>query len=85
MKWGLIISNRARRAMRDIPREAAEQIDAAFIEMRADPYAGDLKFLKGTNRALRRRVGVWRIMFEVLTDRRIIIIVDVERRGSHTY
>ncbi len=71
--------------MRDIPREDAEQIDAAFVEMRGDPYAGDIKFLKGTNRALRRRVGAWRIMFEVLTDERIVVIQDVERRGSNTY
>jgi mRNA-degrading endonuclease RelE of RelBE toxin-antitoxin system len=42
-------------------------------------------FLKGTDRALRRRVGVWRVLFEVLTDRRIVVIIDVERRGSHTY
>lgn len=85
MKWGLIISNRARRATRDIPREAAEQIDAAFQEMRVDPYGGDVKFLKGTNRVLRRRVGAWRIMYEVLTDQQLIVIEDVERRGSHTY
>lgn len=85
MKWGLVISNRARRAMRDIPRDAVEQIDAAFNEMRTDPYSGDIKFLKGTNRALRRRIGAWRIMFEILTDHQIIVIADVERRGSHTY
>ena len=85
MKWGLVIANRARRAMRDIPREDAEQIDATFVEMRVDPYAGDIKFLKGTNRALRRRVGAWRIMFEVVTDERIVVIQDVERRGSNTY
>ena len=85
MKWGLVIANRARRAMRNMPRADAEQIDAAFVDMRADPYGGDVRFLKGTDRALRRRIGDWRIMYEVHADRRIIIVNDVERRASNTY
>ena len=85
MKWELIIANRARRAIRDLPRTDGEQILDALEEMRTDPYTGDIKFLKGTNRALRRRVGLWRILFEVLTDRRIVVVEDVERRGSHIY
>ena len=85
MKCEVIVANRARRAIRDMPRAECEQIIEALEEMRADPYVGDIKFLKGTNRALRRRVGVWRILFEVLTDRRIVVVEDVERRGSHTY
>jgi mRNA-degrading endonuclease RelE of RelBE toxin-antitoxin system len=68
-----------------MPRADAEQVLDALEEMRADPYTGDIKFLKGTDRALRRRVGVWRILFEVLTELQIVVIQDVERRGSHTY
>lgn len=71
--------------MRDMPRADAEQIDAVFVEMRADPYGGDIRFLKGTDRTLRRRVGAWRVMYEVHADRRIIIVNDVERRDSNTY
>ena len=85
MKWELIVANPARRAIRDMPRADGEQIVDALEEMRADPYAGDIKFLKGTDRALRRRVGAWRVMFEVHTDRRVVVILDVERRGSNTY
>jgi mRNA-degrading endonuclease RelE of RelBE toxin-antitoxin system len=85
MKWGLVIANRARRAMRDMPRADAEQIDAAFVEIRGDPYGGDIRFLKGTDRVLRRRVGAWRIMYEVHAERRIVIVNDVERRGTNTY
>jgi mRNA-degrading endonuclease RelE of RelBE toxin-antitoxin system len=72
MKWGLVIANRARHAMRDMPRAEAEQIDAALMEMRDDPYAGDIRFLKGTDRALRRRVGAWRIMYEVRAHSRVL-------------
>lgn len=85
MKWELIVANPARRAIRDMPRADVEQVLDALEEMRDDPYTGDIKFLKGTDRALRRRVGVWRILFEVLTERQVVIIQDVERRTSNTY
>lgn len=71
--------------MRDMPRADAAQIDSAFLEMRADPYAGDVRFLKGTDRVLRRRVGDWRIMYEVRADLGVIVVNDVERRSSNTY
>ena len=85
MKWVLLIANRARRAKRDMPRADAEQIDAAYVEMRENPYSGDIKFLRGTDRAVRRRVGAWRIMFDVDDDRRIVVVTDVKRRDSNTY
>ena len=85
MRWGLEITKPAARDLRDVPRADLEHIDQAFEDMRADPYYGDIKFLKGTNRMLRRRVGNWRIEFEVRSDRRIVVILSVIRRGSHTY
>ena len=85
MRWGLEITKPAARDLRDVPRADLEHIDQAFEDMRADPYYGDIKFLKGTNRILRRRVGNWRVEFEVRSDRRIVVILSVIRRGSHTY
>ena len=85
MKWALILTNPARRALRDVPRPDIDHIDAAFEEMRNDPYSGDIKFLKGADRTLRRRIGVWRVLFEVHADREIVLILGVERRSSTTY
>jgi mRNA-degrading endonuclease RelE of RelBE toxin-antitoxin system len=50
-----------------------------------DPYSGDTKLLKGTNGAFRRREGDWRILFDLHTERHLIIVLDILRRGSHTY
>lgn len=68
-----------------MPRADAEHINAAFEEMREDPYSGDIKFLKGTDRTIRRRIGAWRILFEVQADRQRVVILAVMRRGSNTY
>ncbi len=85
MRWSLAIVSPAARALRDIPRADAEHINAAFEEMREDPYSGDIKFLKGTDRTIRRRIGAWRILFEVQADRQRVVILAVMRRGSNTY
>ena len=75
----------AARAFDDVPLADLEHINAAFEAMRSDPYSGDIKFLRGTNRTLRRRVGAWRILFEVNSDQRLVIILGVTRRSSNTY
>jgi mRNA-degrading endonuclease RelE of RelBE toxin-antitoxin system len=53
--------------------------------MRDNPYSGDIKFLAGTGGTLRRRVGVWRIFFEVHQRQHNIFILAVKRRTSTTY
>jgi hypothetical protein len=49
------------------------------------PYGGDIKFLRGTDGARRRRVGPWRILFERHKDRRLVVVLAVKRRRSKTY
>jgi mRNA-degrading endonuclease RelE of RelBE toxin-antitoxin system len=54
-------------------------------EMRTNPYGGDLQYLRGSNGGLRRRVGSWRIVFELHKDRHLIVILNIKRRSSNTY
>ena len=85
MTWGLVITKPAARHLREVPRGDLERINEAFKDMCSDPYHGDIKFLRGTNRILRRRIGNWRIEFEVHPDQRLIVILAVTRRSSTTY
>jgi mRNA-degrading endonuclease RelE of RelBE toxin-antitoxin system len=62
-----------------------KDIDWAFSEMCDDPFFGDVKFLKGLGGALRKRVGDWRILFELNLDNKLIFVTAIKRRGSHTY
>ena len=50
-----------------------------------DPFSGDVKPLAGAEGHLRRRVGDWRIFFELLPEQRLIVVKSVKRRGSKTY
>jgi mRNA-degrading endonuclease RelE of RelBE toxin-antitoxin system len=85
MTWILLIAKPAARTLDDAPLADLEHINAAFEAMRSDPYSGDIKFLRGTKRTLRRGVGAWRILFEVNSDQRLVIILGVTRRSSNTY
>lgn len=84
MKWSLLIANRAKRQLRRLPAADRDRIDEAFSEMCDNPFKGDVKFLRGLS-ALRRRVGDWRILFELNDAKRVILVTAVERRGSNTY
>lgn len=84
MKWGLVIGSRAKRQFRRMPSDARRAIDAAFSEMCNDPFEGDVKVLHGLS-SLRRRVGDWRILFELIESEKLIIVTAIKRRGSNTY
>jgi mRNA interferase RelE/StbE len=85
MKWGLIITSPAERGLRKVPRADLEYINDAFSEICTDPYSGDVKFLRGMGETFRRRVGNWRILFELHKSTHMIVILAVKRRGSNTY
>jgi len=85
MTWDFIITNPAARDLRALHCTELEAINEAFEAMRNDPYGGDFKFLRGTGSTMRRRVGEWRILFDLHKDKRLIVVLGVKRRGSKTY
>jgi mRNA-degrading endonuclease RelE of RelBE toxin-antitoxin system len=71
--------------LRRVPTDDRQRIDDAFSEMCITPYAGDVKSLSGAKGAFRRRVGDWRILFDLHQKKRLIVVAAVIRRGSKTY
>jgi mRNA interferase RelE/StbE len=85
MTWGLVIGSRAQRQLRRLSTGDRDLISQAFAEMCKNPFEGDVKFLHGLDGALRRRVGDWRILFELHQKSRLLVVTAVKRRGSKTY
>ncbi len=50
-----------------------------------NPHIGDVEKMKGQNTTWRRRVGSYRIKFDVYPDLRTIVVFKLERRTSTTY
>ncbi len=85
MTWNLIITGPARKNFQKLPQRDRERVKAALIAMQDDPFQGDLKRLKGTSTAWRRRVGNYRIIYDLYFEERRIVISAILRRTSATY
>jgi mRNA-degrading endonuclease RelE of RelBE toxin-antitoxin system len=76
----------ADRSFRSMPTKDRNRVNAALNAMKGDPFSGDVTALKGEYRGLfRRRVGSWRLIFELDRQRHLIMVHDVLRRSSRTY
>jgi mRNA-degrading endonuclease RelE of RelBE toxin-antitoxin system len=53
--------------------------------MARDPFAGDIMPLSNQPAAFRRRVGEWRIFFDVSPEQRLVEVRDIQRHTTTTY
>ena len=85
MKWELLLAGPAKKALKRMPAADRRRILAALDAMEEDPFSCDLVRLKAQPVAWRRRVGDWRILFDVEPEKRRVLVHDVVRRTSTTY
>ena len=84
MDWTVVLAGPARKSLKRIPTSDKTRILATLAEMQQNPFQGDIRKLQGL-RGFRRRVGDWRILFEVVPERRHVVVAAIERRTSTTY
>ena len=84
MEWTVVLAGPARKALRRIPTGDRTRVLAALGEMQQNPFQGDIRKLQGLP-GFRRRVGSWRILFEVIPEQRHVVVAAIERRTSTTY
>lgn len=85
MNWELVLDNSVRKQLRRIPQYDVERLLVAIHELVVNPFAGDIEKMGGESRIWRRRVGSYRIIYEILKEKRIIHVLDLRRRTSSTY
>jgi len=85
MNWSVIIDPSVRKIFGRIPKDDANRIAFVLKELVVNPYAGDIEKMEGEYDVWRRRVGAYRVFYEVNQNKRIIYVFKVERRTSTTY
>jgi mRNA interferase RelE/StbE len=85
MSWTLRVARRAEKSLAKSPAKDRGRIVAAIGQMRDDPFAGDVVRLEGEDNTWRRRVGSYRIIFEIDVKALTVDVLDVRRRTSTTY
>jgi mRNA-degrading endonuclease RelE of RelBE toxin-antitoxin system len=83
--WTVVAGKRAQKVIARAPRHDQERLRTALKEMGSDPFTGDIERLKDERAAFRRRVGDWRVFFDVDPERRVVNVSSVERRTTTTY
>jgi mRNA interferase RelE/StbE len=84
VEWTVVLAGPARKSLKRIPAADKTRILAALAEMQQNPLQGDIRKLQGLS-GFRRRVGNWRIFFEVLAEANQVVVAAIERRTSTTY
>ena len=85
MSWQVAITRSAQKFLKRIAEKDATKIKAALREMVENPYGGDIRKMKGEENVWRRRVGVYRIFFEISEKECSVSVYGIERRTSKTY
>jgi mRNA-degrading endonuclease RelE of RelBE toxin-antitoxin system len=83
--WLVIIAGPAEKSLKRTPSNDRARIRLAIDEMEDNPFLGDIRKLKGGLGGFRRRVGDWRIFFDIHPERHRIVVTAIERRTSTTY
>ena len=85
MIWTLRIAKRAEKLFAKAPAKSRRLLQTALEEMCHNPFSGDIVRLKSERSTWRRRVGSYRIFFDIYPDEQMIDIVDIDRRTTTTY
>ncbi|MGD0128820.1 MAG: type II toxin-antitoxin system RelE/ParE family toxin [Terriglobia bacterium] len=83
--WRVALAGPAQKSLKGIPSNDRVRIRRAIDKLEANPFVGDVRKLKGGQEGFRRRVGDWRIFFDVYSDEHRVIVTAIERRTSTTY
>ena len=85
MSWTLRVANRAAKSLQRVPDKDRRRLLATLGEMEVDPFSGDIVRLQGETHTWRRRLGNYRILFEISTQHLTVDVLDIARRTSTTY
>lgn len=83
--WVLKIDPKVYKVLSKIPKEYAGKILNTIKSFSADPFTGDIEKIKEQENSWRRRIGNYRIFYDIKMKEKIIEVTWIERRTSKTY
>ena len=83
--WVLQIDPVVYKFLESIPRKDSTRIFSVIRELPLGPFRGDIQKMGAEENVWRRRVGAYRIKYELISQEKIIHVFRAERRTSSTY
>lgn len=85
MNWQIDVASRARKQLNRLPSKDKDKIQGVIDEMEQDPFVGDIEKMVGQENVWRRRIGAYRVFYEVFISQKMVHISIIHRRTSSTY
>jgi mRNA-degrading endonuclease RelE of RelBE toxin-antitoxin system len=83
MNWTLLVTKPAQKDLEKLPSRDQVRIERALDSLQIDPFSGDIKRLQPPG--WRRRIGSYRIFYDLFIEERRIVVTAIKRRTSTTY
>lgn len=83
--WVLQIDPNVLKILKKFPHKDNERILKTIESLPEDPYSGDIQKMRGEQNVWRRRIGSYRIFFEIITKENVIHVFHAQRRTTTTY
>lgn len=83
--WQLQVDPQVYKNLKRIPKREVNRILDAINALSSNPYSGDIQKMAGEKNVWRKRVGEYRLFFEISISEKTIDVFWVERRTSKTY
>jgi mRNA-degrading endonuclease RelE of RelBE toxin-antitoxin system len=83
MTWQLLVSKSAQKELKRLPAKDQVSVEAALDALERDPFSGDIKRLRPSE--WRRRVGNYRVFYDLLLEEHLVVVTAIKRRTSTTY
>jgi len=83
MNWTLLVAKPAQKDHEKLPSRDQARVEQALDALQIDLFGGDIKRLQPTG--WRRRVGSYRIFYDLFIEDRRIVVTAIKRRTSTTY
>ena len=87
MSWVCSISREATKEIQSFPKPPQKQIYTSLQEMETNPFQGDVCVIRSGKfqHCHRKRVGKYRVIFQLDTLKKIVLVLTILRRGDTTY
>ncbi len=83
--WVLQIDPSVPKGLKRIPQKDKERILQIIKSLGEDPYFGDIQKISGEENVWRRRIGSYRIFYEIYPREKSVYVFHIERRTTTTY
>jgi mRNA-degrading endonuclease RelE of RelBE toxin-antitoxin system len=83
MNWKLLVAKSAKKELASLPRRDQVRLERALDALQDDPFSGDIKRLQLST--WRRRVGSYRIFYDLNVEQHFVVVTAIKRRTSKTY